>query len=216
MEKANVKVLTVYSAYRAGSPRYHTVPRINIEGKWLKKIGFEEGEKIAVRVEEKKLTIVVDQWYHNEKNRRAILNVKKEDIKEGDVIVQYKDSRGVWRKEMLTTTKEGIYYRVSSIPYSVPGIALNDLIEAEKDYGLLFFSRIVQVGGNRVVRLDLRESYAEGQLLKDLKFTGCTWLSRRRQPMTINIPVTAPFDKLMRMFDWGAKSGYWVYQQTRF
>jgi Toxin SymE, type I toxin-antitoxin system/Domain of unknown function (DUF4265) len=214
----NVRVLTVSSIQRAASGNYYyLVPKINLQGKWLENCGFTEGKKIAVSVGADKLIITAGDQYENEKNHRAIVKVNKHEMNEGNVIVQYKDKVGIWRKSMLNTIKEGNYYRVATIPYGIISVAMGDLIEAEEEYGLLFFVRVVQVGGNRVVYLDLRDDrYVKDQLLADLKATGCTWISRYKKSMSINIPLTAPWDKLIAMFDFGASKGYWVYQQTRF
>ena len=39
----------------------HTsVPEIRLEGKWLEKVGFEQGGYIKIQVEKSKLTITVD------------------------------------------------------------------------------------------------------------------------------------------------------------
>ena len=210
-----VRVLTVYPAFRSSANR--SLPRINLEGVWLMEAGFAEGDKVAVRIEPKKLTITIDDFFtYSERAHRGVLNINREDLNEGDIVVQYKDSRGLWRKEMINTVKEGDFYKVINIPYRAPGIALGDLVEAEEDRGVLFFIRVAQTSGNRVIHLEILERYVEEQLYQDLKATGCTWIRRYRRCITINIPLSAPWERLIQMFDWGAKYRYWVYQQTVF
>jgi len=57
----NSKRLKVYTAYQAGSYKMMPVPEIRLKGKWLKEIGFEEGNTIKVQQRKNKITITLDR-----------------------------------------------------------------------------------------------------------------------------------------------------------
>jgi toxic protein SymE len=52
--------LTIYTKFRQNGRDYTTIPEIRLEGKWLEKLGFMQGQKVKVEQEEFKLTITVD------------------------------------------------------------------------------------------------------------------------------------------------------------
>jgi len=54
-----IKTLKIYRKYRTRRWGFSTVPEIRLEGKWLKKLGFEEGNQVQVKQEQNKLTITL-------------------------------------------------------------------------------------------------------------------------------------------------------------
>lgn len=53
----NSRKLKIYKKYQARTYGGITIPEIRLEGKWLEKLGFREGEMIIVREEKDKLII---------------------------------------------------------------------------------------------------------------------------------------------------------------
>jgi toxic protein SymE len=49
----------IYSKYRSRTHDNITIPEIRLEGKWLEKLGFKEGQQIIIQQEQNKLTIMV-------------------------------------------------------------------------------------------------------------------------------------------------------------
>ncbi|PWB25774.1 SymE family type I addiction module toxin [Flavobacterium sp. HTF] len=54
---ANSRKLKIYKKYQARAYGGITIPEIRLEGKWLEKLGFREGQMIIVREEKDKLII---------------------------------------------------------------------------------------------------------------------------------------------------------------
>jgi len=49
----------VYTKFRSRTHDNITIPEIRLEGKWLAKLGFKEGEHIVIQPETNKLTIMI-------------------------------------------------------------------------------------------------------------------------------------------------------------
>ncbi|MBC7936293.1 MAG: type I addiction module toxin, SymE family [Rhizobacter sp.] len=49
----------VYTKFQKRKYDYISIPEIRLEGKWLEKPGFTQGEKIVIQQEINKLTIMV-------------------------------------------------------------------------------------------------------------------------------------------------------------
>jgi toxic protein SymE len=52
--------LKIHSKFRNRRWDNTTVPEIRLEGVWLEKIGFKQGGKVKILIEENKLTITID------------------------------------------------------------------------------------------------------------------------------------------------------------
>lgn len=53
--------LKIHTKRQSGYYRATTIPVIKLEGKWLKKLGFNEGQMINIRQEKEKLIITIDK-----------------------------------------------------------------------------------------------------------------------------------------------------------
>ena len=51
--------LKIYRKFRYRTWDNTTVPEIRLEGRWLEKLGFEEGKEIEIKQEKNKLTITL-------------------------------------------------------------------------------------------------------------------------------------------------------------
>lgn len=58
---ANFRKLKIHSKYKQRSWRYITVPEIRLEGKWLNKLGFEEGKQVRIEQLKNKLIITLNE-----------------------------------------------------------------------------------------------------------------------------------------------------------
>ncbi|GAA3619816.1 SymE family type I addiction module toxin [Flavivirga jejuensis] len=54
-----LRKLKVYKKFRIRTWDYTTIPEIRLEGRWLKKLGFEIGKEIEVKQQKNKLTITL-------------------------------------------------------------------------------------------------------------------------------------------------------------
>lgn len=53
------KKLKIHSKYRTRRWDITTVPEIRLEGRWLEKLGFKEGQQIQIEQQQHKLTITI-------------------------------------------------------------------------------------------------------------------------------------------------------------
>ena len=61
MKKHERKLTVSYKFQNRAYQQMVMIPEIRLTGKWLKKSGFGEGQKVNVMVEEKKLIITLDE-----------------------------------------------------------------------------------------------------------------------------------------------------------
>jgi hypothetical protein len=61
MKKQERKLTVSYRYVNRAYQELVMIPEIRLTGKWLKKSGFGEGQKVNVMVEEKKLIITLDE-----------------------------------------------------------------------------------------------------------------------------------------------------------
>lgn len=59
MEK--FKRLKIHRKFRSRRWDNTTVPEIRLEGKWLDKLGFKEGQEVIIEQQQNKLTIMVNK-----------------------------------------------------------------------------------------------------------------------------------------------------------
>ncbi len=55
-----LRKLKIHSKFRIRRWDNTTVPEIRLEGRWLEEVGFKEGERVKIQVEQNKLTITLD------------------------------------------------------------------------------------------------------------------------------------------------------------
>ena len=208
--KPNKRVLTVARGLREAGKKFGPVPRILLEGRYLEDAGFLVGGKIEMTVEPNKLVIILGDKYEDEKNHREVLDLSA--IDPTDVIVQYKDQNGIWRKELFKTERVKGFHKIASIPQRVTGLALGDLIKVDEQFGHLFFNSVVKHGDHQTIQVQLLKSeLADERLLEIAKLTGCTAVRRAGGWISMSAPKATPYDPLFRFLDNGAKNGHWKY-----
>lgn len=57
----NLRKLKIYTKYKAGIYGGTPIPGIRLEGKWLNKLGFNQGQTVIIEQEEHRLIITVDK-----------------------------------------------------------------------------------------------------------------------------------------------------------
>lgn len=57
----NFRKLKIHSKYQSRAYRGTTIPVIKLEGKWLNKLGFNEGQMINVEQKKNKLTTTIEK-----------------------------------------------------------------------------------------------------------------------------------------------------------
>ncbi|CAN5897402.1 hypothetical protein BH11BAC7_BH11BAC7_35920 [soil metagenome] len=58
---ANSRNLKIHAKYQARAYGATTIPEIRLEGKWLDKLGFKEGQMVNIEQKKNKLTITIDK-----------------------------------------------------------------------------------------------------------------------------------------------------------
>lgn len=209
--KKSVRLLKVLASLRPKPYRSHVAPRINLEGRWVERLGFNYGDPITVSVQPKRLVITQEDKYDSEKAHRQILDLSTVDPL--DVIVQYKDGFDIWRKEVIKAEKNGRYYTVTSIPYKLTGLAMGDVIKVDRQLGHLFFNRVIRYGPNQTIQVQFIDArYVEHQLVKLIEVAGCQAIKRLSGRLTINMPLKADSKELMDFLKYGEKERYWNFK----
>jgi toxic protein SymE len=52
--------LKIYTKFRSRRWDNTSVPEIRLRGRWLEEVGFKQGQKVKILIEENKLTITID------------------------------------------------------------------------------------------------------------------------------------------------------------
>jgi toxic protein SymE len=58
---ATSRKLKIHTKYQARTYGSTTIPEIRLEGKWLGKLGFKEGQMVNIEEKKNKLTITIDK-----------------------------------------------------------------------------------------------------------------------------------------------------------
>lgn len=208
--KKSVRLLKVLASLRPKPYHAQVAPRINLEGRWVERLGFNYGDQITVSVEPKRLVVTQEDKYDSEKAHRQILDLSTVDPL--DVIVQYKDGLDIWRKEVIKAQKNGRYYTITSIPYKLSSLAMGDVIKVDRQLGHLFFNRVIRFGPNQTIQVQFIDRYAERQLLKVIEVAGCQAIKRLNGRLTINMPLKAESKELIGFLKHGEKERYWNFK----
>lgn len=61
MTMKNSRKLKIHTKYQARTYRNTTIPVIKLQGKWLNKLGFNEGQMINIEQKKNRLTITIEK-----------------------------------------------------------------------------------------------------------------------------------------------------------
>jgi len=106
-------------------------------------------------------------------------------------------------------------YKIDNIPFFVTGIAVEDIVSAGPEAGMLVYKEVVHPSGHgtfRVVVYDHDEVPGVRGLFKQL---GCsTEQSHLRGLIAVNVPPSVPWDDLKRVLDTGRAQDRWDYEEA--
>lgn len=57
----DLRKIKIHKKYIVKGYNHITIPIIKLEGTWLKKLGFIEGQMISIKQEQNKLTIIIEK-----------------------------------------------------------------------------------------------------------------------------------------------------------
>ena len=111
------------------------------------------------------------------------------------VVLVYKDSEGKIANETIWVQVEGNNFKVDSIPFFAPNLAMNDIISVEYDEGTMYFDGLIYPSGHSTIQIIFFQLDAVNKVLKILEGIGCTWEGLKNNPyFTIDIPTTVNYE----------------------
>lgn len=105
------------------------------------------------------------------------------------IILTYQDEEE-YRTESIWAERIGKYYKVKNIPFFATSIALDDIIQAEKDDdGLLYFEDLITPSGNSEVQIIFNEIRHFSEVTSNLEKLNCGWEGSHLPTLiSVNIP----------------------------
>ena len=129
------------------------------------------------------------------------------------LILPYKDDEGAIRGETVLATKEGNYYRITSIPLYASKIALYDLIAVRDREGVLYFHKIIEGSGRSVIQMIVFDEQEINFILKDLEQFGCLWRrSDDKHLIAFDVPKLVSYQPIKDWLDQGQQEERWGYR----
>jgi hypothetical protein len=131
------------------------------------------------------------------------------------ILLTYKDEQGNYQVESVWATKQGNYYEINNIPFFAPNIALNDLVSAEEDAGVLYFNKMIKPSQHSTIQLIIFRKEDLMQVGKELENFGCTWEgSNIKTLISVDIPKDVSYSIVKKYLDKGEKENQWSYKEA--
>lgn len=109
-------------------------------------------------------------------------------------------------------------YEIDNIPFYTLGIALKDVVSAEKDLdGILIFKALIRPSGHSTVRLWFtKDKISEIEPIRNqLQKMGCaSELSDLPRLIAVDIPPLVDYKNIWEIFDKGEKEGLFEYEEA--
>jgi hypothetical protein len=109
-------------------------------------------------------------------------------------------------------------FKIDNIPFYVRGIALDDIVSAERDDGgMLRYQRLIRSSGHSTIRLwfaddEERRIISVRQMFRDL---GCeSEQSDRRRLVAVDIPPSISYEQIRAVLDEQEKLGVFEYEEA--
>lgn len=122
-----------------------------------------------------------------------------------------REIESVW----ATPVAEG--FVIDNIPFRAQGIALGDLISAEKDEdGMLHFRTVVRPSGHSTVRLWFSKAHEHlvPAVRKELRQRGCrSELSDLPRLVAVDVPPDIPYEQVKEYFVQCERNGFFEYEE---
>lgn len=111
------------------------------------------------------------------------------------ITLTYKDLDGNFAQETIWAEDLGEgRFKVDNIPFFAPNLALNDIITAEEEDGILHFEQILEVSGHSTLQIIFFQPDQSSGVLARLEALGCAWEGMKNQPyFSVDIPVSVDY-----------------------
>lgn len=133
------------------------------------------------------------------------------------ITVDYFDKSNELAKETIWGEKfNDNQYFVRSIPFFVPNIAFDDLIEVEKEDDIFYFSNLIKVSNNSTLRVIFFEDDPKGidEFLKGVESYSSQWEGFTNNPYyAINVPKEVNYRTLKTYLE-KYESGFFDYEES--
>lgn len=97
-------------------------------------------------------------------------------------------------------TEDG--YRIDNIPFYATGIALGDVVSAERgDDGMLHFKRILIESGHSTVQLWFADEATVADVRNDLRSLGCASELDLPRLVAVDVPPSVPYSRVRAYLD---------------
>lgn len=123
---------------------------------------------------------------------------------------------GEFQVESVLAEKEGEYFRIQSIPFFAPNIALNDLVsvEIEKD-GALYFDKLIEASGHSTLQIVFFNEKEISPTLETLQKLGCVWNGEALETLVnVDIPKDVSYFPIKEYLDEGEKNELLSYKEA--
>lgn len=109
---------------------------------------------------------------------------------------------------------EGLF-KIDNIPFFVTEIAVDDVVSAEPEDGMLHYREVVQPSGHSTYRVIVYDHDDVPEVRSAFKQLGCsTEQSHLRGLIAIDAPPSVSQDELKRLLDTGREQDRWDYEEA--
>jgi hypothetical protein len=109
---------------------------------------------------------------------------------------------------------EGLY-KIDNTPFFATGIAVEDVISAEPEAGMLVYKEVVHPSGHSTLRVVVYNHDEVPEVRGLFKQLGCpTEQSHLRGLIAIDVPPSVSWDELKRVLDTGRAQDRWDYEEA--
>jgi hypothetical protein len=109
---------------------------------------------------------------------------------------------------------EGLF-KIDNIPFFATGVAVDDVVAAIPDGGMLQYKDVVQPSGHSTLRIIVYEESQAAEVRALFKRMGCsTELSHIPGLIAVDVPPSVSLESLRRVLDEGRSQGRWDYEEA--
>jgi hypothetical protein len=109
---------------------------------------------------------------------------------------------------------EGLF-KIDNIPFFATGVAVDDVVAAIPDGGVLQYKDVVQPSGHSTLRIIVYEESQAAEVRALFKRMGCsTELSHIPGLIAVDVPPSVSLEPLRRVLDEGRSQGRWDYEEA--
>ena len=106
-------------------------------------------------------------------------------------------------------------FKLDNIPFYAKGVALDDIVSANKVDGCLYMDELLTPSGHSTVRLWFADEKDVQTVREELKTMGCdSEISDQPCLVAVDIPPSVRYEKIREYLDAGEADGTWAYQEA--